>query len=204
MTTSLPVKGRCRRVRPCAIALLAAALVGVASAATAQQQQELLLRVAPSAPLQQPQVAPSPQQQVPSPPPALPNPDYKPGFLDQLGRWVNDATGTVTSGLQGAGDKAKGAAAAASDVANGAASTISKLPATGIITGHEPCALAANGAPDCRPATEAVCRSKGLTSGRSLDIQTAEDCPVRVLLSGRPAAPGECKTVTYVTRALCQ
>jgi hypothetical protein len=73
-----------------------------------------------------------------------------------------------------------------------------------VVTGRERCVMASNGAPDCRRAAEAVCRANGLPTGKSLDIQSAEDCPPQVWALGRPAQPGDCKTNTYVTRALCQ
>lgn len=99
-----------------------------------------------------------------------------------------------------AGDAAKGAAGAAKD----AADVVAKLPLTRIVAGRERCVTAANGAPDCRAAAQAICRGYGLGAGRSVDIQTAENCPASIFLSGRAPAPGECKLESYVTRAVCQ
>ena len=63
--------------------------------------------------------------------------------------------------------------------------------------------VAPNGAPDCLAAAEALCRKHGFASGKSMDSTSAEECPTRVLLSGRQ--PGvECPTVTFISRAMCQ
>jgi hypothetical protein len=78
------------------------------------------------------------------------------------------------------------------------------LPQTRILSGRAKCAVAGNGAPDCRLAAEAVCRQNGRAGGRTLEIQSAEECPTQVWLTRRQPEPGECKMATYVTRAVCQ
>ena len=72
-----------------------------------------------------------------------------------------------------------------------------------VAQGKERCELAANGAPDCQTAAENLCRKQGFAGGKSLDFTSAEECPARVYLSGRHS-PGECKTVTFISRAMCQ
>jgi len=147
---------------------------------------------------------------------------FEPGFLDALGRWFSSSAAGVDAGLKGtrdtlsnlgghAGEAAKGAADAATgaakgaaDVAIGAVGEVAKLSATRVVDGRERCAPAANGAPDCRRAAENICRANGFTTGRSLDIQSAQKCPARVWLSGRLPAEGECPAETVVTRAVCQ
>ena len=170
---------------------------------------------------------------APAPPAGQGVPGSKPGFIDAFGRFIddsaaklnsqlknaNDALGTqlknanesLGSGLKSAnealgdigsqtGEAAKGAAGAARD----AAGTIIGLPNTHIVAGRERCAEAANGAPDCRAAADAVCRSKGFASGRMLDTQSERTCPVGALLSGRIPSKADCTQETFVTRSICQ
>lgn len=78
-----------------------------------------------------------------------------------------------------------------------------QLPSA-MVTGRERCVAAANGAPDCLAATEALCKSKGFKTGNSLDIQSARRCKAHVWLSGRPAEADDCTTESFVTRAMCR
>ena len=99
-------------------------------------------------------------------------------------------------------------------IAKGAIDAVTRLPATvglpqvglpsSMVTGRERCAAAANGAPDCVAATEALCRSKGFAAGNSLDIQSAQRCKAHVWLSGRTSEPSDCTTESFVTRAVCR
>ena len=43
-----------------------------------------------------------------------------------------------------------------------------------------------------------------LETGQPLDISTSQECPARVMLSGRPPVEGECKDVTVILRAVCR
>ncbi len=70
--------------------------------------------------------------------------------------------------------------------------------------GRERCALAQNGAPDCEPAAQALCKGKGFQGGKSIDTQSERKCPPRLLLSGRAPSDAECPTEMFVTRAMCQ
>jgi hypothetical protein len=78
-----------------------------------------------------------------------------------------------------------------------------KIPAARVVAGHERCALAPNGAPDCVAAANAMCKTKGFDAGKSVDMTTAEICPAQVYLSGRNSGEG-CHTETFVSRAFCQ
>lgn len=78
------------------------------------------------------------------------------------------------------------------------------LPSTRVLTGRERCALAQNGAPDCGPAAQALCKGKGFQGGKSIDTQTERACSPRVLLSGRAPTETECPTEMFVVRAMCQ
>jgi hypothetical protein len=52
-------------------------------------------------------------------------------------------------------------------------------------------------------AANAICKTKGFASGKSVDMTTAEICPAQVYISGRNSGEG-CRTETFVSRALCQ
>ena len=143
-------------------------------------------------------------QNQPQPPPAT-NP------FGVVGRWVDDTLTFLGSGFQGAkgglenlnheaGVAAKTTASAAKD----AADAVVRIPTARVVSGHANCTIAANGAPDCGAAASSLCKGKGFASGTSIDITSAEECPVQVMLGRRAAQPGECKTVNFVTRAFCQ
>src|SRR5262249_43058359 len=92
----------------------------------------------------------------------------------------------------------------AQDNAKDAAGAIVRWPNTRVINGRERCELAVNGAPDCRTAASALCRGKGFHEGKPFDTQSEDNCPSRTVLSGRLPTPGDCKSETFVTRAVCQ
>jgi hypothetical protein len=161
-------------------------------------------------------------------PQAQPAPVEKPGVFESIGRWFNQGATNFRDHLRGAkqrmdslGDEAaanskdfnskaaevgKTAAEAgktAAEVTKGAVDAVVKLPTARMMSGHERCIVAPNGAPDCLAAAETLCRKQGFSSGKSMDFTSAEECPARVLLSGRQAG-AECTTVTFISRAMCQ
>jgi hypothetical protein len=165
-------------------------------------------------------------QQAPAPAPgSLPAqapPANKPGFLHQLEVWWNDSFGDFDAKMKSAKDKlddynkqqnqaAKETSAAtqqalkdAAQATKDAANAVVKLPITRMFEFHERCQVAGNGAPDCQATATAACRAKGFDSGQPLDISTSQECPARVMLSGRPPVEGECKDVTFILRAVCR
>jgi hypothetical protein len=154
--------------------------------------------------------------------PTQPPPANKPGFLHQLEVWWNDSFGDFDAKMKSAKDKlddynkqqnqaAKETSAAteqalkdAAQVTKDAATAVVKLPTTRVFEFHERCQVAGNGAPDCQATATASCRTKGFDSGQPLDISTSQECPARVMLSGRPPVEGECKDVTVILRAVCR
>ena len=102
-----------------------------------------------------------------------------------------------------AGVAAKKTVDNAKDAAKDAAGVMSSLPSPRFVSGYEKCRIAANGAPDCGAAADAVCRTKGFKAGSSVDMTTSEVCPPKVWMAGRNSGPG-CHTETFVSRALCQ
>jgi len=164
------------------------------------------------------------QAPVPAPGslPAQPQPANKPGFLHQLEVWWNDSFGDFDAKMKSAKDKlddynkqqnqaAKETSTAteqalkdAAQVTKDAATAVVKLPTTRMFEFHERCQVAGNGAPDCQATATSACRTKGFDSGQPLDISTSQECPARVMLSGRPPVEGECKDVTFILRAVCR
>jgi hypothetical protein len=157
-------------------------------------------------------VAEPPAQAVPA------APERKPGALEAFGRWMDDSAANMTKGIEkfwrGAasqGDAANKAsteataniAKGAADAAKGATDALGKLGTSRLATGRERCAVAANGAPDCRIAAETLCKSKGFASGNSVDFETSERCSAQAVLSGRKE-PGDCRVEHVVTKAMCQ
>src|SRR5215475_11996161 len=140
-----------------------------------------VLLVAAAALAQQPQPEPQAEPDPPLSPPA---------FLETLGRWFGDPKAKLDEQFKNTTDAAKGAV----DAAGQATGAILGLPGTRVAIGRERCAVAANGAPDCAAAADALCRSKGMGPGlgKSLEVNTAQKCPTWVWLSGRPAPEGAC------------
>jgi hypothetical protein len=146
------------------------------------------------------------QTEPTAPPPAVqtPDPNYKPGFIEAFGRWLQEGRAKFDSQMKGAREKFGEFHNKAKENAKEAVGAIAGLPNARAMNGHERCEVAPNGAPDCRNAANTICRGKGFQTGKILDSTSEEKCPARVFLSGRTPAAGECKTETFVTRAVCQ
>jgi hypothetical protein len=133
------------------------------------------------------------------------------GVFESVGRWFDEAWSSIGSNFKSArsrvddfGDEAGQAARATANAAKDAAGAVARLPSARVVKGHQTCATAANGAPDCISAANALCKAKGFNFGKSVDITSAEECPAPVMLGRREARPGECRTVTFITSAFCQ
>jgi hypothetical protein len=159
----------------------------------------------PQAPAPQAPQAPQGQAEPPAQPDTsqAPVPGYKPGFIDVFGRWIGDSVSNWNTGLKGAADVAKDAADAATTVTRDTAGAVARFPGTRVISERATCPTAPNGAPDCRAAAEAICKTHGFASGSSIDFQTAEKCPP-IALNRPDREPVVCTIESYVTRALCQ
>ena len=138
------------------------------------------------------------------------NPKEDTGFFAAVGRWFSQQSANVNSTFKDARQKVEGfgqeAGAAAKSTVEGAkdaAGAVARIPNVRTVSGHEKCQFAPNGAPDCVAAANAICKTKGFDSGRSLDMTTAEICPPKVWMAGRSTGP-ECRTETFVSRAVCQ
>jgi hypothetical protein len=155
---------------------------------------------------QPPNAAPAvpPQQSTPS----LPTPRETFGAI---GRLIDQSISTVgagvNAGVRGAGATLGATTDAAGEIAKGvgdAAGTVVRLPGTNIVSGHELCAAAPNGAPDCGSASVALCKSKGFQRGTGLDITSAFKCPAQMWREGRAPNAQECRDESFVSRAICQ
>jgi hypothetical protein len=130
--------------------------------------------------------------------------------LESLSRWLDRQTDNLSSSFKGAGKgvqnfgrEAGVAAQTTVEGAKDAAGAVVRIPAARVVSGHEVCKIAPNGAPDCVAAATALCKARGFEGGTSADMTTAEVCPAKVYLSGRNSGP-ECRTETFVSRAFCQ
>ncbi|WP_162249469.1 hypothetical protein [Pseudolabrys sp. Root1462] len=159
--------------------------------------------------MQEPQQPPQQQreQRVQQPTQSQHN---EPGVLESLGRWLDRQSDSLTSsfkdagkGVENFGREAGVAAQTTVEGAKDAAGSVVRIPAARVVTGHEVCKVAPNGAPDCVAAATAMCKARGFEGGKSADMTTADVCPAKVYLSGRNSGP-ECRTETFVSRALCQ
>jgi hypothetical protein len=136
-------------------------------------------------------------------------PDH-PGFFTRIGRWLDDSYHSMRRGVRGAGDEVDNfgreagiAAKSTANAAKDAADSLSRLPNVRVVNGHESCPRAANGAPDCVAAANKLCQGHGFASGKSVSMTTAQECPVQVMLGQRAPEAGECRDVTFVSRAIC-
>ena len=223
--------GNSRSVVAAAFVLSLAAVLSVATVQTASADDSPAPAGIASSPVQQQTPAPAPGS-VPGPAPGsvpgglpaqpAPPPAFKPGFLHQLGVWWDDSFSNFNTKMRAAKDKlddynkkqdqaARDASTAtqqalkdAAQATKDAATAVVKLPNTRVFELHERCLVAGNGAPDCQTTVANVCRAKGFNDGHPLDVSTAEECPAKVLLAGRPPVEGECHDVTTVLKVVCQ
>jgi|SRR4051794_32658942 hypothetical protein len=136
----------------------------------------------------QPVSPPSPpvrQQAEPEPLPETAPRKENPGLIEEIGKLLP----TLKSPKETIDD---------------AADALSRLAKSPGVKGRVACPPAPNGAPDCKAAADKLCRDNGFKEGKSIDVDTARNCSARSLLMGRKPDESECRTETYVTRAVCQ
>jgi hypothetical protein len=141
-----------------------------------------------------PQPAP---QQIEPPPPA---PAENPGLINEIGKLFEKSKSLLPS-IKSPSEAIDDLNARAKDA--GDSLTSMAKPST-MVKGRAACLVAANGAPDCKLGADKLCQSKGYKEGKSLDTDAAEKCSPKVFIPGRQREPGDCKTESYVIRALCQ
>jgi hypothetical protein len=168
------------------IAIAAAALLTITAAADFAWPQ-----AQPTPSTQRVPAQPAPQQSEPAPP-AAPAPKENPGLLNEIGRLLEKPASMLPT------------LKSPRETIDDAAGALSRLTTSPGVKGRMACPVAANGAPDCKAAADKLCQSKGFKEGKSLDVDTARNCSAKALLSGRKPEESECRTETYVTRAVCQ
>jgi hypothetical protein len=133
---------------------------------------------------------PAPEQSEPAPP--APAPKENPGLINEIGKLLEKPASLLPT------------LKSPKETIDDAADALSRLTKSPGVKGRAACPVAANGAPDCKAAADKLCQSKGFKEGKSLDVDTARNCSAKALLSGRKPEESECRTETYVTRAVCQ
>lgn len=149
----------------------------------------------PPAPTAQSGPAAADQPAPPQGAPAAPAQEQNPGLINEIGKMF-DKLPTLKSPSETINDL--------NARARDAADSFSHLARPLLVTGRMICPVSANGAPDCKAASDKLCQAKGFKEGKSLASDSAETCSARVLIPGRARKPGDCRTDTYVTSALCQ
>jgi hypothetical protein len=134
----------------------------------------------------------------------VPDPQRRPGLVDAIGGWLGDSTTRFRLDLKDAQQTFDQLTDQTREAAKEATGAVIAVPNMRIMLVHERCPLAASGGPDCQTAAAMACRGKGFAAGKSLDTQSEQKCPAQVLLRGRTPNELECRTETFVTRALCQ
>ncbi|HXI05760.1 MAG: hypothetical protein ACRC1G_11350 [Bradyrhizobium sp.] len=135
-------------------------------------------------PTQQPAAAPP--QPEPAAPPAR---EENPGLINELGKLWDKSISALP--------KIKSPSETFDDLSNMA------KPST-MVTGRMACVVSSNGAADCKLGADRLCQSKGYKDGKSLDTDAVEKCAPKAYIPGRQRQPGDCKTESYVIKALCQ
>ncbi len=209
MIDNAPVNGHPRFIVPLALVMLLTAAVD----ARAQwlQAQQILPPPGPTPPQQmqpsaQQNLAPSapPTASVPAGPSLPASPPSNPGLVEEIGKLIQNSASGLSSTWKGSQQTIDAIGSGAKGAAKGATDAILSTTSQTMVTGRTTCPVAGNGAPDCKAASEQLCKGKGYKTGSSVDIETAETCSAKVYISGRTGAPGECKTQNFVTRAVCQ
>ena len=187
---------------PLALAMLLTAAVD----ARAQWIQAQQILPPPGQPPAQQNLAPSSVPPSPAPPPASAPaaPPSNPGLVEELGKIIKNSASSLSSTWKGSQQTIDNFNSGAKDAAKGATDAILSTTSQTMVSGRVACPIAGNGAPDCKSASEQLCKAKNYRTGSSVDIETAETCSAKVYISGRTGAPGECKTQNFVTRAVCQ
>jgi len=185
---------------------LVAAACGAALVLTIAAGAAWCQRAPPSPPSSLPPAAlqatpgPSATPQSDAAPPANP-PDHEenPGLINEIGKMF----GRLPS-LKSPSETIDDFNARAKDAAKDASDSLSRLTTSSMVSGRAGCPVSGNGAPDCKTASDKLCQTKGFKEGKSLTTDSAETCSAKVLIPGRTRKPDDCRTDTFVTRALCQ
>jgi hypothetical protein len=167
------------------------ALFAATTVAWPQQPQTQMPAAAPPAQ----DASSADQPAAPLEPPARSNP----GLVEEIGKLLKGTTSSFPPSLPSPQQTIDGLNSSAKK-ATDSLSRIAPLSGQSVVIGRTMCIVASNGAPDCKSASDQLCREKGYKEGRSLDIEAAQKCSAKAYFSGG----GACKTENFVTRAVCQ
>jgi hypothetical protein len=151
---------------------------------------------------QAPATPTAPDQAAPQPTEPAPPRTENPGLFNEIGKLFDNPSSLFPNlpTLKSPKETFDDLNARAKDATDG----LSRLTTTpSVVRGRVACPVA-NGAPDCKAASDKLCQTKGFKEGKSLDTDQAQACSAAALLSGGNREPGNCRTENYVTRALCQ
>jgi hypothetical protein len=177
-----------RNVAPACVAVLALAAGAARCQTVPPPSSPQVQQAAPDQP------APPQSEAVPPTNPVARH--ENPGLINEIGKMFGK--------MKTPGETIDDLNARAKDAAKGATDTLSRLATPSMVTGRVACPASANGAPDCKAVSDKLCQTKGFKEGKSLTTDWAEACSAKVLIPGRTRKPDDCRTDTYVTRALCQ
>jgi hypothetical protein len=181
------------------IAIAAAALLTMIVAADPAWPQA----ATQPAPSVQAEPSPAPQQGEPAPSPELPPPKENPGLLNEIGKLFEKPSSMLPT-LKSPKEAIDDLNARAKDMTKDATDSLSRLTKSSMATGRVACPVSANGAPDCKAASDRLCQSKGFKEGKSLATDTTRNCSAKSLLMGGKPDERDCRTENFVTRAMCQ
>jgi len=147
------------------------------------QQKSVIIQVAPA-----PAVPPPPAVLTPAPmaqqaPPAVPAERENPGLFNEIGKMFKTPPSLTPTWSW---------------------PPLGTTSLNTVVKGRVLCPVAANGAPDCKAASDRLCQSKGYKEGKSLDTDASLICSPKVMIPGRKQEEGDCRTDNYVTQAVCQ
>jgi hypothetical protein len=155
------------------------------------------------APSVQAEPSPAPQQGEPAPSPDPAPLKENPGLLNEIGKLLEKPSSMLPT-LKSPKEAIDDLNARAKDMTRDATDGLSRLTKSSMATGRVMCPVSANGAPDCKAASDKLCQSKGFKEGKSLAMDTTRNCSAKSLLMGGKPDERDCRTENFVTRALCQ
>jgi hypothetical protein len=169
--------------------------------AWSQRAPSLAPSSAPTAQSPAQQTAPGPSEPPgdTAPPANPPAHEENPGLINEIEKMFSKLPP-----LKSPGETIDDLNTRAKDAAKDASDSLSRLTSSSMVSGRVACAASGNGAPDCKTASDKLCQTKGFKEGKSLTTDSAEACSAKVLIPGRTRKPDDCRTDTYVTRAMCQ
>jgi hypothetical protein len=136
-------------------------------------------------------------------------PDEKRGFLNGFGQWWDESIANFNAKLKEQQVKLEEFNKQQSEAAKDATQKMkdaadAMFSPSKIVETQQLCPVAGNGAPDCASAATNVCKAKGFSDGKPIDIRSAERCKASLWVSGQNPATANCPVETVLLRVACQ